>query len=153
MKQEIKEIKKEVIERKISYVAIDGTSFGSEEECIKYEESAVCVLKSRLAELKVAESDEFSLLSAGDEDTSVWAIRINSEADKNAVFQLYALEHSHLFKDENNAWVKRVKELINKAFNDKDILLIGFNYDNDMFIIDTRNTIVERLNNIENKTE
>ena len=149
MRQETKEIKREIIEHQTSYIAIDGTSFSSEEECTKYEESAVCVLRSRLVELKVAESSEFSLLSAGDEETLVWAIRMNSEADKDTVFQLYALEHAYLFKGEDNVWVKRAKDLIDKAFNEKDILLVGFNCDDEIFIVDTRNTIIERLNNLE----
>ena len=146
----MKEVKIEKTSYDIKWEAIDGTQFSSEEECKKYEQSAVMVLWARFLKLVVAKECEYSFFKVGCEDNSVYAIKMEAPEDVNTVMQLYLLDNPWLTTCENGEKYKNEAfEAINKAYKDKDILFVGENCEEGIFIIGTRNDMVKNLINID----
>lgn len=141
---------KEVTEERkvldILYEAVDGTRFNSKEECLRYEESAKGVLKARLMKLVDYSDSENNILGSSDNNT-LYGVRLKEEKDKDVILQLYLLDHPHLLKEKDNKWVNRAKDLIEFAYKEKDILLVGEGYEGDFFIVDCCKNIVDRLYN------
>ena len=61
---------KETVERvvRVEYVAEDGTSFNNEEECKKYEESALFIVSNKLKRLTKKWTSQYSLYEHNDEE-------------------------------------------------------------------------------------
>ena len=151
----MKEIKKQIqrTETIIRYEAVDGTIFPNREECERYESTALGVLMGKLMKLVETKTNEWDLLK-GEEYTEVLAIRMPREQDKDTVLQTYYLRNPWVFIEDENA--KKNKEgaeaLVDQAYRDNDLLLIGMNTDNDsFFMLDTRMNIINRLNNLDKK--
>jgi len=150
MKEIRKEIKKELIETQIQYEAIDGTVFQNVEECRKYETTAECVLKEKFNKLIVnREHTEFSLFGTGNDDCEVVAIRMKNEKDKDTVLQLFFLKHNYLILDSYKESREKFINLVEQAFQNLDLLLLCTNCEGDFYYIDTRNNIINRLNNLD----
>lgn len=146
----MKEIKIEKKSYDIKWEAIDGTQFYSEEECKKYEESAVMVLWARFLKLVVAKHNEYNLFGVGCDDSTVYAIKMNTQDDMNVVMQLYLLDNPWLLKAQNGEQLKnRAFSLIDKAYRDNDILFVGQNCEDCIYIIDSRQSFFERLENLD----
>lgn len=76
----------EVKSVKTVYVAVDGTEFNDKEECRKYDESAIGVLKGRVKKLAVKVTNEEDLLHSGGDDNESWVI-IPKSADEIALIR------------------------------------------------------------------
>ena len=48
----------------------------------------------------------------------------------------------------NEECLEKFTSKVKKAYNEQDLLIFGYNYDNELYFIDSRNNIVSRLNNI-----
>ena len=145
----MKEVQIETKSYKTVYRAIDGTEFTNKEDCELYERSAEGVIKARFKKLVVAETDEWQLLR-GDEDHGVYALKLGSQTDIDIVLQAYFYDQPWILKDENKYDKMRQNyiAICEKALKEQDILLMGTNCDGELFFLDTRNTFIEKLNNL-----
>lgn len=143
----MKEVTKERKVLDILYEAIDGTRFNSREECLRYEESAKGVLKARLMELVEYSDSEDNILGAGSEENTLYGVKLKVKEDKDVVLQLFFLDYPHLLKEKDNKWVNRAKDLVEFAYKEKDILLVGEDYEGNFFILDVARNVVDRLYN------
>lgn len=134
----MKEIKKERTVYDCEYEAYDGSIFKTREECIKYEETAQCVIRKKFNDLVEYSSDECSLFNCGSDDYIIDFVKPNTQDAANVIMQMLELY---------NANDDRARKLIKEAQENSDYLLIGHNsYDeDDYYIWDTRINI---LNNI-----
>lgn len=136
----MKQIEVENVTKVIKYEAIDGTVFSTKEECVKYEESAKCVLFSKYKSLVVKETTESALYKAGSDDR-IDVIKINEEKDIDVVMQLY------YYYNNSDYALKQGERMIKscfKALSEKDYLIIYRGYeDEDGFWI--RSTIGELI--------
>ena len=134
----MKEIKKERTVYDYEYEACDGSIFKTREECIKYEETAQCVIRKKFNDLVEYSSNEYSLFSCGSEACIIDFVKPNTQDTANAIMQMLELYNA------NN---DRARKLIKEAQENSDYLLIGHNsYDEDNYYIwGTRNSV---LNNI-----
>lgn len=133
----MKEIKKERTVFDCEYEAYDGSIFKTKEECIKYEETAKCVIRKKFNDLVEHSSDECSLFNCGSDDYIIDFIKPNTQDAANAIMQMLELY---------NANDDRARKLIKEAQENSDYLLIGHNYDEDYYyILGTRTSV---LNNI-----
>ena len=134
----MKEIKKERTVYDCEYEAYDGSIFKTKEECIKYEETAQCVIRKKFNDLVEYSSDECSLFNCGSDDYIIDFVKPNTQDATNVIMQMLELY---------NANDDRARKLIKEAQENSDYLLIGHNsYDKDYYyILDTRTSI---LNNI-----
>lgn len=149
----MKEVK---IERKsydVIWESFDGNTFRSKEECEKYESSAYAVVKQKFLKLVVASENEYSLFNTGSDDNIVYAIRIPKEEDMNTVLQLYYLENPYVLGEEEHAvkLKQRACDMVSEAYEYKDILFIGENYDGYIYIINTRLNIIDKLKSLDKK--
>lgn len=140
----MKPVEIEKITKVTHYEAIDGTTFTTKEECVRYEESAKCVLFSRYRSLVVKETTEEALYKAGSDEYKVEVIRINEEKDIDAVMQLHYYYNNSKYAIEQG---EKIKESCLKALSEKDYLIIyrGY-YDEDSFWI--RGTVGELITHI-----
>lgn len=146
----MKEIKEEIKTYITKYEAIDGTMFNNKEECEKYDNTAKTVLRSKFQKLILSETTEVDLFNAGSDENSTYAVKMPTEEDADTVKQLYLAYHEWLKSSDNyKAYIDKAFATIDKAFKDEDVLLVGENYEHEIFIINTRNTIVERLTNLD----
>lgn len=143
----MKEIEIEQKTYKYLYEAADGTRFESREECQKYEKSAKGVIKARFKKLVVYKDTECNILGTGSDDFTLYGVRLSEEKDKDTILQLYLLDNPYAQRDENEGFLIRAKNLIDFAYKENDILLIGENYDGDFSVVDCCKHIVNRLYN------
>lgn len=145
----MKEIKEEVKTYNIKYEAIDGSVFNSKEECEKYENTAKVVLRSKFKKLVLSETTEYDLFNVGTDDSTLYLVKMSSEADADTVKQLYLVCNEWLAKSDNSKkYIDTSFDTIDKAFKEDDILFVGENYEGDIYIIDSRLSVVEHLNNL-----
>lgn len=139
----MKKIEVENVTKVIKYEAIDGTVFSTKEECVKYEESAKCVLFSKYKSLVVKETTESALYKAGSDDR-IDVIKINEEKDIDVVMQLYYYYNNSDYALEQGE--KIIKSCF-KALSEKDYLIIyrGYEDEDDFWI---RSTIRELITHI-----
>ena len=151
MKEIIKE--RTNIEKYIMYQATDGTEFNSREECANYEASARGVLRGRLKEFIVNDSYDCWDLMGGDEYNACLAITVPTEEAKDVILQNYYLDQSWILESSNSAHKERVDNAVQQAFENNDIIFFGLNCDDDLYLIDTRMNIINRLNSLDKKEE
>lgn len=148
MKEVKKETKREVIDVRTLYVANDGTEFINEEECAKYEQTALCVLTSRVMTLVEGRANSAWELMGGEDEHKVIAIRIANEKDADTFLQWLFLEHPWLLKDSYKERKKEIETIVRDAYTSKDVILIGINYDGDYYFINSRKNIIDNLNKL-----
>lgn len=145
------EITKEV--KSYKYEAVDGVQFDDREECIKYENSAKCVLLTKYNELIVKhEISEYSICDFGSEDYAMDIIKLRNEKDIDIVMQLYALYNPH---DSYRKYDKVNKEKCIKALKENDFIFIGRNdcCGDDVFRIEfSRNDLINGINKLCDET-
>lgn len=95
----------EVKSFKTVYVAADGTEFNDKEECRKYDESALGVLKGRVKKLATKVSNEADLLGSGNGDDESWVIIPKSADEVALIRQLLSLmgmkaEHTEFLESQ-----------------------------------------------------
>lgn len=133
---EIKKTVEQVV--RVEYVAEDGQIFYNEEECKKYEESALFAVSKQLKRLNIKELNMYSLLDEGCEDDLVEIFDIQTEKDlENLKRYLY------LNAKKNGASDQTVKECFTACGHREDYVIdnitigheviICWNYDRDWF--------------------
>ena len=148
----MKEIKKEIIRKDYTYQyeSFDGNLWDTKEECEKYEKSAEGVLKLKFQELIVAKDNAWDLMR-GYEDNDVIGVKLTKEEDKDTVLQLYLFLNPYYTKgevsDTRKQRLEQYRSYINKAYENKDLLLIGVNGEGDYYFIGPRNRFIENLKN------
>jgi hypothetical protein len=142
------------IERKVYdtfYVAMDGTEFRDKAECEKYEQTAHAVVRQKFLKLVIADKTEYDFFHVGSDDTTVYAVKMDSQEEADTVLQLYFLDNPYVLRDEENP--KKYKEealnMVNTAYQEQDILFVGENYEGEIFLINTRANIIEDLQMID----
>lgn len=125
------EIKGETITYK--WKAIDGTIFNTEEECKKYEESPVTMLKSKL---DISQTDLWDLCF-GTEDNNVEIIN----GDRFDIFKYVSLQSS--FNDKLK--LEALNNVLDEKYNEDFIVM--YNYDGDLFKGLWKQQIIDRMNN------
>ena len=78
-KREVKRTVEEVV--RVEYVAEDGTVFRNEDECRKYEESALFVVRQRLKRLNKKYASQYSLFDSGYDDNEIEIFDIQTQED------------------------------------------------------------------------
>ena len=76
---EIKKTVEQVV--RVEYVAEDGTIFYNEEECKKYEESALFAVSKQLKKLNTKYISAYTIIDEGSEDNPVEIFDIQTEKD------------------------------------------------------------------------
>lgn len=149
----MKEIKIENTVYTTQYEAIDGTRFTSKEECEKYDNTARAILKEKFRKLVVEEGTEETFFICGSDENATYAVKIASEEDADTVLQLYFIDNPWILREGENrdSMRDRAFKMVDKAFKEKDILFVGENYEGETYLITTRNTLLEKLNNIDKK--
>lgn len=151
----MKEIVKERtnVEKYKVYQASDGTEFINCEECRKYEDSALGVVRGNVAKLIVGRSNNAWELMGGNDDNSIVAIKMNCAADVDLVKHLFLLEHPY-YDDESRQLLKQEKfNIIDNAYNNNDVVLFGINCDGDYYFINSRQNIIDNLDNLAGKKD
>ena len=132
------------------YAAIDGTVFDTEDECKKYENSAKCVLRAKVKKLIVTKEHNAWTLLGGSDDNAIVGFKFNNENDIQTFVQYYCLQYgSYYTREENTSELQKIYDQCNEAQNKDDILIVGINLDEDYYIINTRNKLIENLKNID----
>ncbi len=146
----MKEVTKEKVQKYTVYEALDGIEFHDKAECEKYEQSAKGVIRARIAKLIVGKANEWDLLAGSDEHEIV-GIKMQTDKDLEYVKQFLLMECTWY----NNNPVERDKifDIIEKAYDNEDIVLFGINYDGDYYWINSRQNIVNNLINFGKKEE
>lgn len=149
----MKEITKErtKVEKYVVYQAVDGTEFNSMKECEQYDNSAKGVLRGKLKVLTV--NDEYNGwdLMGGNEDNAIIAVKVPTEADIDIVLQNYYLDQPWILRDGNQDSKAKIILAVNQAYREQDVILFGINCDDELYFIDTRHNMVDRLNNLDKK--
>jgi hypothetical protein len=141
----MREINQEVKTYVKKYVAIDGTEFNDREECIKYENSAKVILKSKFLKLVVKETDALNLLY-GNEDTIVYYVQFREEKDIDTLIHYMCMVDSWLI-NVSQSEIDRLYEQARKAFNNAEPLLVSEDCDGTLYILDPLSVIVSNLSN------
>ena len=149
----MKEITKERVQKYTVYQAVDGTEFSLKEDCEQYDNSAKGVLRGKLKDLIV--NDEYNSwdLMGGNEEDAIIAVKIPTEADIDIVLQNYYLNHPWILEDCHKATKDKLILAVNQVYREQDVILFGINCNDNLYLIDTRNNIINRLNNLDKKEE
>lgn len=142
-KIEIKTVK-EAEDIHYEYEAADGSRFQDANECLMYDQSALCLVKSKLNFL--GKSTIFGLLDEGSDECEVEIIDCQTEEDADNIFMYANLVVGNI--DFN--YVNRKRMHIGKPI----ILFFGYNHEsvrmvNDGTIEGYLKAISERYNNIQ----
>ena len=141
------------VEEYVMYQATDGTEFKTQEECAEYEASARGVLRGRLKEFIVSDKYDCWDLMGGNEENQCLAIVVPTEEAKYVILQNYYLDQAWILKLDNSKHKERVDNAVQKAYENNDIILFGLNCDDDLYLIDTRMSIIDRLTNLDKKDD
>lgn len=144
----MKKLEKDLITKYTVFQAVDGTEFSQKEECEKYEESALGVLRGKIKKFVVCEQKDAWTLMGGYDEHQVIAIKPLIESDIDTILQWYYLEYPYLLEDSRKAVRKRLEEVITKAYKNKDVILFGINCEKEYYFINSRQNIINNLNSL-----
>lgn len=136
-KNEIKRTIEEVV--RVEYVAEDGQVFYNEEECKKYEESALFVVGNRLKRLSGKWASQYSLIENGCEEDELEIFDVQTEEDlENLRRYLYlkAIKNGASDKDVQECLTSVDGKRETYVFDNVTIgheVLIFWSYENDWF--------------------
>jgi hypothetical protein len=85
----------------------------------------------------------------GNEANTIIAVKVTTEADIDIVLQNYYLDHPGILRDGNQEFKAKLILAVNQAYREQDVILFGFNCNDDLYLIDTRNNIIDRLNKLD----
>lgn len=151
MKKITKECTK--VEEYVMYQATDGTEFNSEAECVAYEETERGVLRGRLKEFIVNDKYDCWDLMGGNENDTCLAIAVPTEEAKYVILQNYYLNQPWILESNNPSHKERIDNAVQQAFENNDVVLFALNDVDNLYLIDTRMNIINRLNNLDKKDE
>lgn len=138
----MKAVKKEKIVYETEFVAYDGTIFQDNEECLKYENTARCIIKGNYKKLVSHSSNTLALFnsSVGNAKYIVDFVKPKNQEEANTIMQML-----ELFGTNGD----RERKLIEEALKNNDYLLILIVpwYNNYCYIWDTRTNILNTIKN------
>ena len=146
----MKEVTKEKVQKYTVYEALDGTQFHDKAECEKYEQSAKGVIMARIAKLTVGKANEWDLL-AGSDEHEVIGIKMQTGRDLEYVKQFLLMECS--WYNNNTIGRDKIFDIMEKAYDNDDIVLFGINIDGDYYWINSRQNIINNLMNLDKKED
>lgn len=145
----MKEIKETETRYITKYQAIDGEIFCTKEECEKYDSTAKAVITAKFNKLEKVAYSSWEV-HGGSDDNVTFAVKINSQKDADILLQRFYLDNSWVLSGNDSRYRDKCEAMVEKALKEKDFILIGFNCDDEMYFINTRNTLVNNLNNLGN---
>lgn len=136
-RNEIKRTIEELV--RVEYVAEDGTVFYNEEECKKYEESALFVASNRLKRLSTKPTSIYDLFEDGSEECDLEIFDVQTEEDLNNLRRYLYLKATK--NGANEDYIKNAFTSVDGGREDYvfDNVTVGhevmvfWSYDNDWF--------------------
>lgn len=125
------------------YEAPDGTQFKDKEECKKYEDSLLGILKAKYSKIKLKTYSEYDLFGVGCEDSYIDIIKLNSKEDIDTV--LHLCQYYGYNSEES---INRNLEFLEKAYKENDCVLMYNDYSDYYNVFGVAGDI---LNNIKDK--
>lgn len=136
-KNEIKRTIEQVV--KVEYIAADGTVFSNEDECKKYEESALFAVSGRLKRLTKKWTTQEELISNSYDDSEIEIFDVQTEEDLVNLRQYLYLKVIHNGSSDENAKAcfssedgKR-KDFVFDSVTIGHEVIIFWTYENDWF--------------------
>ena len=134
------------------YEAVDGTRFESKEECKAYEKTAKGVIMGRFKKLIVAEHDSWDL-HWGMDDNTTYMLKLKTKEDADAALQALLLENGWILSKDREDDLARWTDTINSTVGkDDDYLLVGANYEGDIYFMGTFSQMINKFKKIFNDT-
>ena len=136
-KNEIKRTIEEVV--RVEYVAEDGTVFRNEEECRKYEESALFAVSKKLKKLNNKWASQYDLIEQGCEEDELEIFDVQTDEDLDNLrryLYLKALSNGASEKSIEGAFTSKDGIRANYVFDNVTAgheVLIFWGYENDWF--------------------
>lgn len=143
----MKEVTKEKVQKYTVYKALDGTEFDDKAECEKYEKSAKGVLMARIAKLIVGKGNAWTIMG-GYEDHDIVGFKMLNAIDLEALKQFLLLECPWYNREDNTEDKEKIFDIMEKAYDNDDIILFGINCDGDYYWINSRQNIIDNLTNL-----
>ena len=112
------------------YIADDGTKFLSQEECMKYEKSALFVTRSKLKLIAITDEEDFAITGCYDNVVEVFDIQTQEDLDNLKAYLHIALS-IHGVKDMNTFFGDSEFSLANVTLGHE--VIIWWSYDQDCF--------------------
>ena len=120
----MKPIEIEKVTKVTHYEAIDGTTFTTEEECQKYEDTAKCVLLTKYKPLVKRTASEYDIFNTGSDEYMIDILQyLSSESDIDILIQLHKLYCSS--RKFNDDFYDKMRSKLEKCLKNRDIVLIG----------------------------
>ena len=144
----MKPIEIEKVTKVTRYEAIDGTTFTTEEECVKYEDTAKCVLLTKYKPLVKRTASECDIFNTGSDEYMIDILQyLSSESDIDILIQLHKLYCSS--RNLNDDFYNKMRSKLEKCLKNRDIVLIGRgteydSYDN-FYILTTLQDITDNI--------
>lgn len=144
----MKPIEIEKVTKVTRYEAIDGTTFTTEEECVKYEDTAKCVLLTKYKPLVKRTASECDIFNTGSDEYMIDILQyLSSESDIDILIQLHKLYCSS--RKFNDDFYDKMRSKLEKCLKNRDIVLIGRGteydgYDN-FYILTTLQDITDNI--------
>ena len=144
----MKPIEIEKVTKVTRYEAIDGTTFATEEECVKYEDTAKCVLLTKYKPLVKRTASECDIFNTGSDEYMIDILQyLSSESDIDILIQLHKLYCSS--RKFNDDFYDKMRSKLEKCLKNRDIVLIGRGteydgYDN-FYILTTLQDITDNI--------
>ena len=144
----MKPIEIEKVTKVTRYEAIDGTTFTTEEECVKYEDTAKCVLLTKYKPLVKRTASECDIFNTGSDEYMIDILQyLSSESDIDILIQLHRLYCSS--RNLNDDFYNKMRSKLEKCLKNRDIVLIGRGteydgYDN-FYILTTLQDITDNI--------
>ena len=144
----MKPIEIEKVTKVTHYEAIDGTTFTTEEECVKYEDTAKCVLLTKYKPLVKRTASECDIFNTGSDEYMIDILQyLSSESDIDILIQLHRLYCSG--RNFNDGFYDKMRSKLEKCLKNRDIVLIGRGteydgYDN-FYILTTLQDITDNI--------
>lgn len=123
------------------YEAIDGKTFKTKDECIKYENTAKCVIEHKYKILNPIQITEFDLFGVGSEEGCIDIIRITHDRDKEIILQKCAL-----YNNNKETLEKYSKILDNTLINDRILCYSGSDYNDYFYVMCNYTDYIKNLN-------
>lgn len=121
----MREIKQSNTNTVIKYKALDGTIFNDKEECVKYENTLACYLKTRYMSLVQRTMTEGELTTFGSDDYYIDLVLLKSEEDVKNIMLYILYNHSYIQNPGHESKLKDCYHKCNTAYYNQETLLVG----------------------------
>lgn len=141
----MKPVEIEKVTKVTHYEAIDGTTFTTKEECVKYEESAKCVLLSRYKSLVVKQTNEEAFYKAGSDEVELDIVKLKDSSSINIIMQLHYYYNTGEY---DKTYAESIEKFCDRALEEDDSLIIyrGDSYEDRFWVRGTKYGLFEHIN-------